>query len=92
MELREQATQRPTHRQDLVTIGGGATRLRRSGETVPIGFGPKVRNLDPTEVVSGERMHRVLPVGPVLKATGRESGCAGGPKSAGAIDWVRPGP
>jgi hypothetical protein len=60
MELREQATQRPAHRQDLVTIGGGATRLRGSGETVPIGFGAKVRNPDPTEVVSGERMHRVL--------------------------------
>jgi hypothetical protein len=60
MELREQATQRPAHRHDLVTIGGGATRLRRSGETVSIGFGPKVGNPDPTEVVSGERMHRVL--------------------------------
>jgi hypothetical protein len=60
MELREQATQRPTHRQDLVMIGGEATRLRRPGETVPIGFGPKVRNPDPTEVVSGERMHLVL--------------------------------
>jgi hypothetical protein len=60
MELREQATQRPTHGQNLFTIGGGATRLRRSGETVPIGFDPKVRNPDPTEVVSGERMHRVL--------------------------------
>jgi hypothetical protein len=61
MELREQATQRPTHRQDLVRIGGGATRLRRSGATVPIGFGAKVRNPDPTKVVGGERMHRVLP-------------------------------
>jgi hypothetical protein len=71
MELREQATQRPTHRQDLVTIGGGATRLRRSREAVSIGFGAKVRDLDPTEVVGGERMHRVLPVGPALNSTGR---------------------
>ncbi len=59
MELREQATESPAHRHDVIAIGAG-TRLRRSDETVPIGFGPKVRNPDPTEVVSGERMHRVL--------------------------------
>ena len=60
VKLREQPAKRPAHRLNLVTIGVESARPRGPGEPIPIGLGSKVRNPDSAEVVSGERMHRVL--------------------------------